>query len=62
MQKVPHDMAGTWYVEGLMFRKPTVKIIGLGLWCLTLLSHKILAILWRSVLLAEETGVHRENH
>ena len=51
-----------WQELGLMFRKPTVKIIGLGLWCLTLLSHKILAILRRSVLLAEETGVHRKNH
>ena len=36
-------------------------ILRLGLWCLTPLSS-ISLILWRSVLLLEETGVPRENH
>ena len=31
------------------------SLIGLGLWCL-------MALPWWSVLLVEETGVHRENH
>jgi len=37
-------------------------IMILGLWCLTPLFNNISIISWRSVLLAEETGVPRENH
>jgi hypothetical protein len=37
-------------------------IIWFGLWCLTPPSKNISVILWRSVLLLEETGVSEENH
>jgi hypothetical protein len=36
----------------------TVGLVYAELWCLTPLSNNISVILWQSVLLVEETGVH----
>ena len=53
------------YLPGIRNQKKERFInlsIWLGLWCLNTTFNNISVILWRSVLLVEETGVPGENH